>query len=308
MANGWEEFRDSYGTTQSFLERGYLNSGSPVPSNVPPLDTLLCGGFRPGLNILGGEPGSGKSAFGLFISMMGALSGTKVMYISLEMSRSQCMGRCLSFTSLSTGRPFEWSSMWKLAREARELRDKAMAEGDATGFAGEFIANDPVAIAASSLERKCPGLLIADSAPLHEICGIESALRAGRAHGLDIAVVDYLQYIDVDGITSEYERVSLASKRLNLLSVELGMPILALASCSRAGCRTKDVPDMHVFKGSGDIEYHALTAMVIDRDPEGSNLDRRLHVVKNRTGCETDLETCIRLKFDGAHNSFELAV
>lgn len=306
--NGWEEFRDSYGTMQSFLERGYLNSGSPVPSNIQPLDSLLCGGFRPGLHVLGGEPGSGKSAFGLFVSMMSALSGARAMYISLEMSRSQCMSRCLSFASTTTGHPFEWGNMWELARRARGQRDEALRRGDAAGFAREFNETDPVALAASSLESRCPGLLIADSQSLHEISGIESALRRGRECGLDIAVVDYLQYVGEEGTASEYDRVSSVSKRLNMLSVELSVPILALASCSRAGNKTKETPDMHAFKGSGDIEYHALSAMVIDRDPEGSDLDRRLHVVKNRFGGVTDSETCIRLRFDGAHNSFALAV
>lgn len=303
----WETFRDSYGTAQSFLEREYLDMGSPVPSNVPPLDSLLCGGFRPGLHVLGGEPGSGKSAFGLFVSMMSALSGSRVMYISLEMSRSQCMSRCLSFVSLSTGSEFKWGGMWELARSARERRGKAMMRGDAAGFASEFDATDPVAIAASALEKRCPGLLIADAQPLHDIAGIKSALHGGRACGLDLAIIDYLQYIGEEGTASEYDRVSSVSKRLNLLAVELSIPILALASCSRAGSRNTNEPDMHSFKGSGDIEYHALSAMIIDREPGGSDFDRRLHVVKNRFGGVTDSTTCIRLKFDGAHNSFALA-
>lgn len=303
----WEAFRDSYGTAQSFLEREYLDMGSPVPSNVPPLDSLLCGGFRPGLHILGGEPGSGKSAFGLFVSMMSALSGSRVMYVSLEMSRAQCMSRCLSFISLSTGSEFQWGNMWELARNERERRSEAMRKGGTAELANEFADTDPVALAASALEERCRGLLIADAQPLHDIEGIESALDSGRACGLDLTVIDYLQYVEAGGISNEYERVSTVSKRLNLLAVRLGIPILALASCSRAGSRNTNEPDMHSFKGSGDIEYHALSAMVIDREPGGSDLDRRLHVVKNRFGGVTDSTTCIRLKFDGAHNSFALA-
>ena len=64
-------------------------------------------------------------------------------------------------------------------------------------------------------------------------------------------------------------------------------------------------PGMHSFKGSGDIEYHALSASVIERpvdDPDA----RRLHVVKNRFGGVTDPDSPIRLLFDGAHNSFSL--
>ena len=70
----WEAFRDSHGTRDEFIERDYLRAGTPVPSNILPLDDMLCGGFRPGLHVLGGEPGAGKSALGLFVSMMCALS------------------------------------------------------------------------------------------------------------------------------------------------------------------------------------------------------------------------------------------
>lgn len=196
------------------------------------------------------------------------------------------------------GDPFKWGDVWRLARDAR---DGVEAEGPG------YLDTDPVCVAYSSLERKCPGLVVADSMPLHEVGGIERELSEGRGHGLDMAVVDYLQYVSVDGAAGEYERVSEASKRLNVLAVSLGIPIVAIASCSRAGARAAGTPDMHSFKGSGDIEYHALTAMVIDRDPDGSDMERRLHVVKNRFGGVTGDGGWIPLMFDGEHNSFELA-
>lgn len=59
MSGSWEAFRDSFGTTIDYLQSGYLNSGSPVPTNIAPLDELLCGGWRAGLHIIGGEPAAG---------------------------------------------------------------------------------------------------------------------------------------------------------------------------------------------------------------------------------------------------------
>lgn len=310
-AEEWRTFRDAHGTMGDFIEHGYLRTGTPVPSNIPQLDALLCGGFRPGLHVLGGEPGAGKSALGLFVSAMSALSGARVEYLSLEMSGAQCMARLLSLASLWTGAPFRWGDVHELAETAREKlgevlsdwRGVDLARGDGYRFLVE--SGDPVAGACAELERKCPGLLVADSERVRDISGIEQELERGRACGLDFAVVDYLQYVCEEGTASEYDKVSSVSKRLNTLAVRLGMPVLALASLSRQGTKG-GAPDMHMFKGSGDIEYHALSAMVIDRDPEGSDLERRLHVVKNRFGGVTAPETCVRLRFDGAHNSFEL--
>lgn len=302
MGMEWSEFKESRGTMSEFVEANYLASGTPVPSNILPLDDLLCGGFRPGLHVLGGEPGAGKSALGLFLSVTSSMSGAHVEYVSLEMSRAQCIERCLSlishYTSGSEEGGFKWGDVWRFAQEARE---RVAAEGR------ECLETDPVYTACSKLERMCPGLVVSDSPTLHEISGMESELCVARSHGLDLAIVDYLQYITVHGVSGEYDRVSEASKRLNMLAVDLGVPIIAIASCSRAGVKTAGIPDMHSFKGSGDIEYHALSAMVIDRDPGGSCRDRRLHVVKNRFGGVTGEDSWIGLEFRGEYNYFELA-
>lgn len=305
MSGSWEAFRDSFGTTIDYLQSGYLNSGSPVPTNIAPLDELLCGGWRAGLHIIGGEPAAGKSAFGLFSLMMASLSGTRSLYVSLEMGRGQCLSRCYSYASLTTGRPFRWGDTWMLARDARARRDDALRRGEAMEFAEEFMRSDPYAMAAKSFDERFGSMAVADSEALHEIGGIEQAARRGRASGLECVVVDYLQYIDVEGVTDEYARVSAASKRLNRLGVELGIPVVALASCSRSGNAKGKAPTMHDFKGSGDIEYHALSASIIAKDPQDPRA-RLLHVVKNRFGGTTEPEQPIVFTFDGAHNSFEL--
>ncbi len=306
MSGEWESFRDSFGTIQQHLEGGYLDCGSPIPTNIPPLDSLLCGGWRPGLHVVGGEPGAGKSAFGLFACMMTALSGTRCLYVSLEMGRSQCLSRCFSFASLGTGSPFRWGDAWELAKEARDRRDAATRAGRVMEFVDEFMATDPYALASQDFARRFGTMAVADSAPLHELGGLELETRRGRAAGLELVVVDYLQFIDVEGVVDEYARVSAASKRLNRLGVELGIPVVALASCSRNGNAKGKPPTMHDFKGSGDIEYHALSASIIERDAQDAS-KRRLHVVKNRFGGVTDPEGPITMRFDGAHNAFELA-
>lgn len=295
----WDGYRDSFGGLGDYFRSHYLTAVPPMPSNIAPLDALLCGGFRPGLHVVGGEPAAGKSAFGLFLSMMAALSGGRVLYVSLEMSRGQCIERCASFASLSTGQPFRWGDVWRLALGARERAERG----------GECIetcmAHDPVALALKALEERFAGLAIADGSTIADMADIERTAEDGRKSGLGLLVVDYLQYVSVDGITDEYARVSSASKRLNMLGVRLGLPVIALASCSRAGNAKGKPPDMHSFKGSGDIEYHALSASVIERSPDDPDA-RRLHVVKNRFGGVTDPDSPIRLLFDGAHNSFSL--
>lgn len=301
--SGWEELRDSYGGPMRYLSEGYLHASSPVPTNIPPLDECLCGGMRPGMHVLGGEPGAGKSALGLFLSMTSALSGANVMFLSLEMSAAQCWSRCLSHLSLQTEKPFRWGDVWRLAADERERQSREMQRGNIKEYMEGFMERDPVGKAACLALDKCPGLLIADTEEVHEIAGIEEAAKKARPLGLSLLVVDYLQYVDCATATDEYGRVSTVSKRLNRLGVDLDVPVLALASHNRAANNSK--PSMHSFKGSGDIEYHAVSAWVLERDTETPGR-RVLRVVKNRFGTTTN-EDGIPLTFDGAHNSFELA-
>lgn len=305
MAKTWEELRDSYGSPLRYLNDNYLNAGSPVPTNIPALDEILCGGLRPGMHVLGGEPGAGKSALGLFLSMTSAMAGANVFYASLEMGAGQCWDRCASCMSLTTGKPFRWGDTWALGAKARARQVNALRQGRVHEFVShDLMEQDPMGMAVSALMERCPGLLIADSDTLHSIEDIEAAAAQAAPSGLSMLVVDYLQYVDAGDAASEYERVCTVSKRLNRLGVSLGIPVLALASMSRPGAK-QGAPSMHSYKGSGDVEYNALSAWIIERGPEDADV-RRLHVVKNRFGTVTG-DAPVLLRFDGTHCSFELA-
>lgn len=301
-SEAWRRFRDSYGTPDGFLRDSYLNASAPVPTGIAPLDAMLCGGMRPGLHVLGGEPGAGKSAFGLFVALMSASSGANVMFASLEMSAAQCWSRCLSCASTASPSPFRWGDVWRMGRDARARLDEALRRGESEAATRDFEESDPVAEACRAVSARCPGLLIAGPDGLGEVGGLEGAARRGSDAGLSLLVVDYLQYVGVAGVTDEYTRVSEASRRLNALGVSLGIPVLALASNNRAAKAGQ--PGMHSFKGSGDIEYHALSACVLEADPEDAGR-RLLHVVKNRFGWTTG-ESPIPLEFDGSHNAYKV--
>lgn len=70
----------------------------PIPTGLKPLDDLLDGGFmRQSLVILGAAPGQGKTMLmQQILEDMAEMSGQKVLYINLEMSREQLLARSLS--------------------------------------------------------------------------------------------------------------------------------------------------------------------------------------------------------------------
>src|ERR1700712_4443135 len=68
-----------------------------VPSGYPSLDKLLGGGLRRGdLVVLGGDGGSGKSAFSLAVALRVAQGGNETVFYSGEMLPDRVLERALA--------------------------------------------------------------------------------------------------------------------------------------------------------------------------------------------------------------------
>src|SRR5688572_4172054 len=72
-------------------------SPDTIPTGFPSLDRMLGGGIRRGdLIVLGGDVGSGKSAFALAVALRVAQVRQKVVYFSGEMSTERLLERVLA--------------------------------------------------------------------------------------------------------------------------------------------------------------------------------------------------------------------
>lgn len=83
---------DAAAALKAFDER--RDSVAAIRTGFPQLDKLLSGGFREGqLVVVGGRPGSGKSALMQQVAMINAGDGSPAFYISLEMGSAELAGR-----------------------------------------------------------------------------------------------------------------------------------------------------------------------------------------------------------------------
>ncbi|OUO46006.1 hypothetical protein B5F79_08650 [Olsenella sp. An285] len=307
--DAWEEFSARFGSYETDA-LAFADPPRVVPTGIASLDALLVDGMAPGVHVLMAQPGAGKSALALQVSMNVARAGGNVLYCSLEMTRQQCLARCCS--SIAKAEPgikdFYWSGWERMGRQAQREASRYRFPDDLVRL--EFLSTRPAVMALRALRANCPGLAFADDREVDGIAELSQAAREASDAGLDLLVVDYLQRLRPPESAREgdrYRQVTEVSNALAALTKALRVPALVISSMNREAMNS-DRPSIGGARGSGDIEYDAVTLWQLRRGG-GPTLDDgsrivELHLTKNRRGPVTDDCEPIRLLFDGRHNSF----
>ena len=201
-----------------------LEFSSGLKSGYRKLDSITQG--LVGHLIIAAGPSEGKSLFAVNIAKHVASQGIPVLFFSLEMKRWQIMHRLLSDEfNLST----------------RDLRS------------GNY---DKARIIQSRIPEY--NLTIYDKVfDIDNICSISKGMLKGKKEGL--VIIDYLQIAQLNGQKASTRNreaiVSEISRRLKVLEMELGLPVIALSQVSRDKSRmTYTLSDL---RESGAIEQNA---------------------------------------------------
>ncbi len=208
-----------------------------VPTGVRDLDKAL-GGMREGeLWITGGDPGRGKTSFGIQFAVNAVREGVPTVDFTLEMTKEQVVRRMLAMYS-----PAEAFG----ARDPKLLGDEKWRQ---VMEAGAQLSTLP--------------LFVDQTTPL--------ALRDLRARaclykkqfGIRMVVVDYLRLLDAPG-RDVREQVTNIALGLAQLAKNEQLCVLALSQLSRGGDLNR-VPDMMDLKESGDLEANAHVVLLLYR-------------------------------------------
>lgn len=246
------------------LPAAVADLGRPVPPGFPTgfrdLDKVLGGGLHPGtVTIVGARPGVGKSILCLQIAVNIAQAGHGALMHSLEMSRSELMGR---FFAAEAG------------VELTNLHEHRLSEDDWRRVY-------------EVQERAAGWPLAVSDAPRIGITGIGSRARdrARTSRGLSVLVVDYLQLVTPPDVRAPREQqVAGISRGLKLLARELDVPVVAAAQVNRGSeARSDKRPTLVDLRESGAIEADADTVILLYENPEQAG-ELELIVAKNRHG------------------------
>lgn len=230
-----------------------------IPTGIRDLDNTITGLNRSDLIILGARPGMGKTAFALNIARnVSVVSGKRVAFFSLEMSKEQLASRVLSSeamvggTKLRTGELSE--NEWTRLVEAGDLLSKADLYLDDT-----------------------PGITVP-----------EMKAKIRRLKDVDLVMIDYLQLMNsAQRIDNRVQEISEITRSLKIMAKELNIPVVTLAQLARAGeKRQEHRPVLSDLRDSGSIEQDADIVLFLYRDAYYSNEAKSPEEVdKNRAEC-----------------------
>jgi replicative DNA helicase len=269
-----------------------LESGRPRGpiTGLIGVDTLLGNYLSPGLHVLQGAPGCGKTAFAL----QAASDCTyPCLYVSAEMPLLELFRRLI-------------------ARQTKTFLGKLKT--------GELGGREAQRLALRTIES-LPHLALMDCtrgyADVETICRAAEGLAEARQASQVLVVIDSLTVwaraavkssIDLIGI-GEYEIINQGVLGCTNIAGFLKSPVIALSHRNRQG--NKSEGGLHAAKGSGSIEYEAESVLDLEhfdraeRTPDlNGDVKIKITAFKNRNGIPN---ISVPLLFNGRTQSFREA-
>ena len=229
--------------------------------------------------LLGGYASSGKTLLSILMAMTQAKRGYKVGYYSLETRPEKMADRMFaSLTKVPLNR----------------IKTRNFAGGDWAKFAE----------AANYVASVCPYDIMRAAGST-----VDDVISDAIGHGYQVVYVDYVQLLRAPGVRDSdgYSRITAASQALKTFAQNANTAVVALAQLTRPpGTEPKkeqnegdpEMPTMHSFKGSGQLEQDADAAFLVIPEIRKNNKSRRIFkVVKNKEGEQSDP---VLLDFDGS--------
>lgn len=197
------------------------------------LDRNLGGGFYKGeLVVIGGRPGYGKTALMLTLALQMARRGTRVHFVSLEMSKPSLMDRAVAQTIRVDSR---------LLRSGEVNPEQLKMAYDAAMNIGAL----PLTI--NDERKRSPTDVLAEVRRLHRDKG-----------GVDVVVLDYIGLLRYKSRDLRIE-MGEALKDIRGLGAEQGTVMIVGAQLNRQadGLKEGKRPKLSDFRESGDLEQDA---------------------------------------------------
>lgn len=263
----------------------------PTSTGFPLLDEVLSGGMREGLTVIGAISSLGKTTMAQQIADNVAQSGRDVLFISLEMARSELMSKSISRETLL-----------EVLENDGDIRNAKTSIGITDASKHKNYSKDEKRLINIAIERYneyAGNIYIVEAfgqigfQDVRELVKIHHE-KTGKA---PLVVIDYLQIMKPDDPrATDKTNTDRAVNGLKQISRDFKTTILAISSLSRQHYNSP--MSLGAFKESGAIEYSSdvligldFTKMLensseMDFEEEKDKVPRNitLTILKNRNG------------------------
>ncbi|HNH46031.1 MAG TPA: DnaB-like helicase C-terminal domain-containing protein [Myxococcota bacterium] len=249
------------------MEQRATQQERPIALPWPSLNRMLAGGFWPGLHVLVGNTGSGKSQFALQVALHAARMDTPVLYVGLELGRVDLVARLLG---LMTRR--RWSRLYLGQGGPTELSELATQHAEQLAELQKIPFHLDV----------CPPMGWSYDEIFSKARAMRDQYPATEKPRPFLLVLDFLQLVSSpEGSREELrERIGRAAYAGRAAARDLDAVVLMVSSTSRdnyavLGGEGKQKLGqgnaarlVGLGKESGEVEYAADSVLVLCRDLE----------------------------------------
>lgn len=243
-----------------YLRQLYSKSENGNKTGVYWLDHLL-GGFAPkSYTVISGRSGQGKSDMSIYLATKLAAKGTRVLYLSMEMPRTQIIERIAARVSKTN---------------SVKLRDKQLSDAELTAVnqAIGALAELPI-----TLDEQ------------QNLTASDVFLKI-KQHRPDVVFLDHIGLMKFDTGKKQWESVQQTSKELKQIAMKLNIAFVVLVQQNREVESRKDKQaNLSDLKGSDSIGNDADAVLFISAEKPDHFLTgdefvtATLQVAKNRHG------------------------
>lgn len=274
---------------QSLIEQQKLKVVPGIASKHNGVENKLRGWRDGDMIVIAGRPAMGKTTFVLDDVFHAAKKGHAVGFFSLEMSASQLHTKMVSNETEIPGNAFRDMNLSDV--EMQKLYETPTFDA-------------------------LPFHIVENTNNLNQILAKARLLK--KEKGVKIIVIDYLQLIEINDAKGKNDNsiVSVISRKIKLLALELKIPVIVLSQLSRAveqrpGKRPQlsDLRDSGAIEQDADVvgflfrpEYYKISTWDNDPDGEESSTQNQAEFIcaKFRNGAPFES----RLNFRGDYSKF----
>jgi len=248
------------------LEAKYKSKSafSGIPSGIHDLDSIIGGFQKKELTIIASRPGLGKTSFALSVMINASNIGTKILYITFEMSEDNVMDKMLA----------QYSKI-----NIKKIRSGLIRPGDFTNL---------MDAAAKIYEKKNVFIKSIYNKNIIDIYYLVN--KAKTENNIDMVIIDYLTMIKPETpYQNRWEQVAEISRCLKQYAMELDISIIALCPINRYSINK--IPSINDLSESGSLEYDSDCVIIIRRDEKKDESgiieafeEIKIDIAKNRNG------------------------